>query len=137
MAAAEQDNSWRGRRHKTVRDWMGQPDVVAKIAEEQEQLLREEREGVKPPKPEGLERPPGVAVPRPPAPVLEIIRTEEKKPTVESNHGRLFVFRPAQVRVVIVKERVGQAWDGTLIHEVVTEDGRRFLASERQLQAVS
>lgn len=133
MAAAEQDNSWKGRRHKTVRDWMGQPDMVARIAEEQELAIRD---GEKPSAPPDLMLPQPVQVPKAPAQVVEIRGEAKPEPVTESNHGRLFVFRPAQVKVVVVRESVGQAWDGTWIHEVVTEDGKRFLASERQLQVV-
>ncbi|SRR6266566_3973780 len=47
--------------------------------------------------------------------------------------GQIFVFRPTGGRVTVVLEKVGNAYDGTWIHEVVDREGKKFLASMKQL----
>ena len=70
---------------------------------------------------------------------------EEKKPepkkketpaTVTNGHGyrgRRFIFKPTSEPVTVVREKVGNAYDGDWIHEVVSGEGKLFLASMKQL----
>lgn len=52
----------------------------------------------------------------------------------EDSKGRRLVFKPTSETVTIVREKVGQTYNGDWIHEVVSKDGHKFLSSERQLK---
>lgn len=71
----------------------------------------------------------------------EIVEEEPKK-TVEASRpisrqkerGRMFVFKPTGERVTVTKDRVGLSYNGDVIHEVTSREGKVFLASTRQLK---
>jgi hypothetical protein len=48
--------------------------------------------------------------------------------------GRILLFEPTKERVTILKERVGQSYQGDWLHEVTTREGHKFLAMQKQLK---
>ena|SRR2546421_2058689 len=50
-----------------------------------------------------------------------------------TGRGRILLFAPTKERVTILRERVGQNYNGDWIHEVTTRDGHKFLAAQKQL----
>jgi hypothetical protein len=65
------------------------------------------------------------------------VRGQTKKATPLGDRGRLLVFIPTGERVTVMKEKVGQTYNGDDIHEVVSKDGRKFLASLKQLKELN
>ena len=61
-----------------------------------------------------------------------------EKASITSNgngqRGRIFLFKPTKERVTVLREKVGNAYDGAFIHEVVNREGKKFLASTKQLE---
>jgi hypothetical protein len=49
--------------------------------------------------------------------------------------GRILIFIPTKERVTIVRSKVGQSYKGDWMHEVVTKDGHKFMALQKQLQS--
>jgi hypothetical protein len=48
--------------------------------------------------------------------------------------GMIYVFVATNEKVTVVRSNVGQTYDGTAAHEVVTRDGHKFLANQKQLR---
>lgn len=75
-----------------------------------------------------------------PRPVVQSKEDLEKKngnsatlPEKEGQRGRIFMFKPTGERVTVMKERVGNTYAGDWVHEVISRDGKQFLASTKQL----
>lgn len=52
----------------------------------------------------------------------------------KGQRGRIAVFTHTGERVTVLKEKVGESYNGVPIHEVTTREGKIFLASENQLK---
>jgi hypothetical protein len=80
-------------------------------------------------------------------PVQVVVPGSNGKPTVRGqakraapyqeagDKGRSFLFWPTKEMVTIVREKVGKAYSGDWIHEVISREGKKFLASVSQLRA--
>ena len=55
-------------------------------------------------------------------------------PPSPAERGRSFLFWPTKEKVTIVREKVGKSYSGDDIHEVVSREGKKFLASASQLR---
>lgn len=61
----------------------------------------------------------------------------QTNPTPQKNgaqRGRILMFEPTKEKVTVVKERVGQSYNGDWLHEVTTREGHKFLAMQKQLK---
>lgn len=60
--------------------------------------------------------------------------TPIKKPVQGSDgRGLRLVFLPTREKVTLVREQVGRSYKGDWLHEVITGDGHKFLAMDKQL----
>ncbi|SRR6266704_3144733 len=60
----------------------------------------------------------------------------QTNPTPQKNgtgRGRILLFSPTKEKVTILREKVGQSYNGDWIHEVTTREGHKFLAMQKQL----
>ena len=58
-----------------------------------------------------------------------------KKPsTPAGDRGRRLTFQPTGERVTVVREKIGRSYHGDWLHEVVTADGHKFMAMQKQLK---
>lgn len=54
-----------------------------------------------------------------------------------AERGRRLLFIPTKEKVTLVRTRVGNSYQGDWIHEVVTKDGKKFLAMQKQLKELT
>ena len=70
----------------------------------------------------------------------EIVEEPNKKevPVDSAPHkeerGRILLFKPTGETVTVVRQRVGASYNGDHIHEVISREGKVFLASTKQLK---
>jgi hypothetical protein len=115
---AEQDNSYHGLRHRTIIEMakeVGTGKLSAEAAAQGHDAYF--------PVPVAVQNEQGKTV----------IRGQARKPVV-SQRGKIFVFLPTREKVTILRTKVGEAYDGTAIHEVATREGKKFLSSQKQLK---
>lgn len=75
-------------------------------------------------------------------PVPVVLAGENGKKTIRGQvkaapsgeKGRLLIFLPTHENVTVVRQKVGQTYAGHWIHEVVSREGKKFLASAKQLK---
>lgn len=76
-----------------------------------------------------------VAVQVPSADGKTVIRGQVNPPSQKngSSRGRILMFTPTKEKVTVLREKVGQSYNGDWLHEVTTRDGHKFLAMQKQL----
>lgn len=117
--AEERDNSWKGLAHVKLVDLVGSPQKIEQDAKKAGHT--------------GSLATPVVAQPE--VKVEETTKKNGNPPLVPQKgvRGRGYLFRPTGEKVTVVRERVGCAYDQSWIHEVIARDGKKFLASTKQL----
>ena len=113
MSKLDEQNSIRGLKHSTLAALVNAPEQLATIhsVSEPEVLAAEKAK-------------------KDEAPVVE--KPASHEPPEE--RGRFLIFLPTNERVTISRVVVGQTYAGLHVHEVITKDGRKFLASSKQLR---
>jgi hypothetical protein len=120
MAQEDKDYSFKSLKHQTLADLVKNPvkiGVEAAAAGQTGDLIPPAQ-----PKPEKKQQAP--------------VKKKENPTTVangKSFRGRVFLFKPTSERVTVIRENVGNAYDGDWIHEVISRDGKMFLVSMKQL----
>lgn len=75
------------------------------------------------------------AVVQVPSPDGKTVTRGQTNPTPrKSERGRILMFLPTKEKVTVLREKVGQSYNGDWLHEVTTRDGHKFLALQKQLK---
>lgn len=112
----EKDHSGKGLKHQTLFDLVRNPQRIETQSAGHPALGLQKTAPVSP----------QVPVVSPPA--------EKKSEPQKGVRGKAYIFVPMSERVTVIREKVGNTYNGDWIHEVVGKDGRKFLASTKQLK---
>jgi len=72
-------------------------------------------------------------VPQPKLPVRPPAQKDDPT-TMQSNRGRVLIFIPTGEKVTVVRDVVGQNYSGEWVSEVISREGKKFLAARKQLR---